>query len=139
MKREFPQLFWGLVALIVALLLVAFIAAQAVQQVRRSGGEISVTGSARVGIVSDQASLSVTVSDTQNTAQAAYAAVQRRATALGGFLAAQGVPEGESLRGGVQTEPVTYTVTDDTGRSVERGAFKISRRFTAQSADLNRV
>jgi len=78
--------------------------------------------------VSDRASLSVAVSDTQNTAQAAYAAVQRGDTALG-----------EILRGGVQIEPVTYTVTDDAGRSVERGAFKISRRFTVQSADLNRV
>ena len=115
-------------ALAVALLLAAFIAAQAVQQARRSGDEISVTGSARVGIVSDWASLSVAVSDTQNTAQAAYAAVQRGDTALG-----------EILRGGVQIEPVTYTVTDDAGRSVERGAFKISRRFTVQSADLNRV
>lgn len=139
MKREFPQLFWGLVALAVALLLAAFVAAQAVQQARRSGDEISVTGSAKVGIVSDRASLSVTVSDTQNTAQDAYAAVQRGAAALGGFLTAQGVPEGEILRGGVQTEPVTYTVTDDAGRSVQRGAFKISRRFTVQSADLNRV
>jgi len=116
------------VALAVALLLAAFIAAQAVQQARRSGDEISVTGSARVGVVSDRASLSVVVSDTQNTAQAAYAAVQRGDTALG-----------EILRGGVQIEPVTYTVTDDAGRSVERGAFKISRRFTVQSADLNRV
>ncbi len=49
------------------------------------------------------------------------------------------MPEGEILRGGVQIEPVIYTVTDDAGRSVERGAFKISRRFTVQSADLNRV
>ena len=60
-----------------ALLLAAFIAAQAVQQARRSGDEISVTGSARVWIVSDRASLSVTVSDTQNTAQATYIAVRR--------------------------------------------------------------
>lgn len=47
MRREFPQLFWGLVALAVALLVAALIAAQAVGQARRSGDEISVTGSAR--------------------------------------------------------------------------------------------
>ncbi len=139
MKREFPQLFWGLVALALALLLAAVIAAQAVGQARRSGDEISVTGSARQSIVSDVGSVSMTVSDTQNTAQDAYANVQRGAVALGSFLQAQGVPDTEIARSGVQTEPVTYTVTDDAGRSVERGAFRISRKFTVQSTDLNRL
>jgi uncharacterized protein len=139
MKREFPQLFWGLLALALALLLAAFIAAQAIQGARRAADEISVTGSAKVGIVSDQASIALTVSDTQNTAQAAYANVQRGAASLGTFLQAQGVPETELLRGGVQTEPVTYTATDEAGNRVERGAFKISRRLTVQSADIGRV
>lgn len=65
--------------------------------------------------------------------------MQRGATALGSFLRAQGVPDTEVLRGGVQTEPVTYTVTDDAGSSSERGAYKISRRFTVQSSGVGRV
>lgn len=65
MKRDFPQLFWGLVAL------AALIAAQAVQLAQRSGDEISVTGSVRQSTVSDVGSVALTVTDTQTTAQAA--------------------------------------------------------------------
>lgn len=139
MKREFPQLFWGLVVLALALLLAAFIAAQSVQQARRAGDEISVTGSAKQSIVSDVASISLTVADTRYTAPEAYANVQKGVLAVTAFLRAQGVPDSEIDRSGVQTEPQSFTVTDDNGNKTERAAFRITRRLEVQSADLNRV
>ncbi len=139
MKREFPQLFWGLVALALALLVAAFIAAQSVQQARRAGDEISVTGSAKQSIVSNVASISLTVTDTRYTAPEAYANVQKGMAAVSAFLKAQGVPDNEVTLSGVSTQPDSVTQTDDNGTKTERAVYKITRTLDVQSSDLGRV
>ncbi|ADV67661.1 SIMPL domain-containing protein [Deinococcus maricopensis] len=139
MKREFPQLFWGLVVLALALAGAAVFTVAAVRDARRANDEITVTGSAKRSITSDNAMVRLTVSNTGFTAREAYPTVQGDARRVLSFLSAQGVPDAEVTRVPLRTESGTYTETLPDGRKVERATVTLTRSFEVQSANVARV
>jgi len=139
MRREFPQLFLGLLFLAVAFVLGSAYVASTIRDARRADDAIVVTGSAKRAITSDVAVLRFSVSNTQEDIADAYANVQRYAAATDAFLRTQGLGARELTRLPTDTEPVTFTETTENGREVQRGAYRLTRRYEVQSRDVDRV
>lgn len=137
-EERFPQLFWGMVALGLGLVLAAVIGAAAVRSIKRSGDQIEVTGSFRKAVRSDYAvwksAISIQGPDLQGASSEVAADVQR----LGAFLRTTGIADSAISVKPLETEAVYRTAENGTPTSDLLG-YKVTQRIEVRSADVARI
>lgn len=134
--ERFPQLFGGMVALALALVLAALLGANAIKQARRAGDQIEVTGSAKKQIRADYAVWRVSVAAQAPGLQDAYAEVTRHGQAVRQFLAQSGVPDSAVTFRPVETSTVNR-VTETGMTTPEVLGYRLSQMVEVRSADVN--
>ncbi|HYJ78499.1 MAG TPA: SIMPL domain-containing protein [Longimicrobiaceae bacterium] len=137
-SERFPQLFWGLAALGVCMVLMALIGAGAVKSAKRAGDEIEVTGSAKRSIRSDYAIWRLSSATQSPALQDAYRDLSANSARIRRFLTESGVPDSLVTVKPVETEGV-YRMTDQGMQTGELAAYKLTQRFEVRSADVNRI
>jgi uncharacterized protein len=137
-SERFPQLFWGLVALALGLVLAGAIGAGAFKAARRAADQIEVTGSAKRQIRSDLAIWHGTVSAQAATLQDGFTGVTAHTQRLRQFLAQSGVAD--SL---VTVDPVATGVVygrDQNGNpNNEVVGYQLTQHVSVRSSDVNAV
>ncbi|HEU0053341.1 MAG TPA: SIMPL domain-containing protein [Longimicrobium sp.] len=133
--ERFPQLFAGLAALALALVLAAVVGAGAVKAAKRSGDQIEVTGSAKKQIRSDYAVLRMSASTQGASLQEAYAQLDGYATQVRGFLGQSGVADSLVTERPVETESL-YRMTENGMQTGEVVGYRLTRRWEVRSADV---
>ncbi|HEX2191061.1 MAG TPA: SIMPL domain-containing protein [Longimicrobiaceae bacterium] len=136
MSERFPQLFWGMIALALALVASAAVGAGAVRDARRSGDQLEVTGSARRPIRSDFAVWRLSVSGQAPTLQEAYAGVRGDAERVRGFLRTSGLPD--SLVTVRPLETLRLNRLLDNGMdSGELVGYRLTQTYEVRSPDVD--
>src|SRR5919206_5055475 len=102
--RRVPELFLGLVAIGIAVVLVAHIFSGTIKDVRHTRDTLSVTGSARVPISADLVRWSLSVSPEAPTPAAAARLMRSQAAVVHTFLSHAGIPAAAISSAVVETE-----------------------------------
>jgi uncharacterized protein len=138
MSERFPQLFWGLVALGVSLVVSSAVGAGAIRDIRRARDEITVTGSARRPIRSDFVVWRPTVTSQQAALPQASQDLRRHADRVRGYLREHGVADSA-----VVVRPVeTYAIPEVVERGRETGrvlGYRLTQMFEVRSADVDGI
>lgn len=133
---RFPQLFAGLAALSLAMVLSAWIGAKAIREVKQSNDVLSVTGSAKRPIRSDYIIVRLTVSSQRPTAQAAYQDLQRQTEQVQAYLKEKQVPDDAITMSAIETYAIPEV--DPNGRETGRTlAYRLSQRFEIRSDQVD--
>ena len=136
--NERTQVFWGLLAVALALVIAAVAGSIALSGIRRSGDEIAVTGSARKPIRSDFIIWRGSVSAQAATMQAAFDQVTRDAGRVRAYLTEKQVPAEETTFGSVETMPLQETLAD--GRTTGRvTGYQLTQPFEVRSAAVDKI
>jgi uncharacterized protein len=137
LSDRFPQLFYGLLALAIALIVAAFLGAQAIANFRTTD-EITVTGSARKPIRSDFVVWRGTVNTQAPTPQEAYQDLRRHTDRIRAYLAQNGVADTLVTWRALESYPIhEYT---DQGRETGRVlAYRLGQWFEVRSADVDGI
>ncbi len=138
MSERFPQLFWGLVVVGVALVIAALAGSAAVRDVKRANDQIMVTGSARRPIRSDFVVWRVSVSSQRDGMAPAYQEVQKFADRARAFLRAQGIADSLITTVALETErlPEISFNGRETGKVL---GYRLTQSFDVRSADVEGI
>jgi hypothetical protein len=93
MNERFPQHFWGMFALSVAIVVLAFVGASAIRDAKRASDTITVTGSARKSIRSDYATWGGGVACLTLTYQESFKELKRQTDRIRAYLKEHHVPD----------------------------------------------
>ncbi|HEY9657870.1 MAG TPA: SIMPL domain-containing protein [Allocoleopsis sp.] len=133
---RFPQLFAGLAALSLAMVLSAWIGAKAIRDVKQSNDVLIVTGSAKRPIRSDYIIVRLTVSSQRPTAQAAYQDLQRQTERVQAYLKEKQIPDDAITMSAIETYAIPEV--DSNGRDMGRTlAYRLSQRFEIRSTQVD--
>ena len=135
--KRFPQLFAGLTALSVSLVMSSFIFAQALREFKQANDVLIVTGSAKRPIQSDYIILRFSVSSQEPTAQDAYQNLKDQTERLQAYLQEQQVPDDAIILGAINT----YTIPEITVNGRETGqilAYRLSQQLEIRSAQIGK-
>jgi len=134
--KYFPQLFWGLVAVSVALTSGAIIGAGALRSLR-AGDTLTIIGSAKRPIRSDYVVWRSSVSSQQPTLQQAFQEVKRHSDRVSAYLKAQNIPESAITLSALTTETIPEFVNGSpTGRTI---AYRLVQKFEVNSPDVDKI
>lgn len=135
--RRFPQLFAGLVALSLALVLSSFLGAKAIRDVKQASDVLVVTGSAKRPIRSDYLVWRLSLSSQQATTQGAYRDLVRQTERVRAYLKEKQVPDESITLSAIETVPIPEVTANggDTGRIL---AYRLSQRFEIRSNEVER-
>jgi len=135
-QASFPQLFWGLVAIAVALASGAVVGAGAIRSLR-SGDSLTVIGSARRPIRSDYVVWRSFVSSQQPTLAEAFRELKRYTERVRAYLKAQGIPDSALTLSAITTEPILEFVNGSpTGRAL---AYRLVQKFEVSSPNVDEI
>jgi hypothetical protein len=135
--RRFPQLFAGLLALALALVISSLIGAKAIRDAKQANDVLVVTGSAKRPIRSDSIIWRLSVSSQQPTAQLAYRELIRQTERVRAYLKAKQVPDSAITVNAIETVPISEVAQNggETGRIL---AYRLSQRFEIRANDVDR-
>ncbi len=137
-RDRFPQLFAGLAALSLALVVSSFMGATAIRSFKQANDALIVTGSAKRPIRSDYVVWRVSVSSQQPTAQAAYRDLKSQTERLQSYLKAQQVPDSAITLNAIETREIP--AVDFNGRETGKTlAYNLSQRFEVRSSEVDRI
>ncbi len=137
LSRRFPQLFAGMLALSIALVVSSFIGAGAIRNLRRPNDALSVTGSAKRPIRSDYIIWRVSISSQQPTPQAAYQELKTRTERVQRYLQEKQVPNDVVKLSSIDTSTIPEVVNNrETGKTL---AYRLNQRFEIRSNDVDRI
>ena len=138
MNDRFPQFFWGIFALAVAVLLSAWIAASAVKSVKRAGNTITVTGSARRPIRSDYIVWRGTVTVQNANLAQGYQDLKKYVDRVQAFLKTHRVPDSSLTYGAIESYaiPEVMEYGRETGRIL---AHRLSQSFEVRSSQVDSI
>lgn len=136
--ERFPQLFWGMVALGLGLVLAALIGAEALKAVKRAGDQIEVTGSVKKPVRSDYAVWKTAIAIQGADLKGASAEVAADAQRLRAFLGASGIADSLVTLKPLETEAV-YRTTETGAATSDLLGYKVTQRVEVRSADVARV
>lgn len=138
MSERFPQLFWGMIALALALVAAAAVGAGAVRDVKRAGDQLEVTGSARRPIRSDYVVWRLSVSSQAPSLQEAYATVRGDAERVRGFLRAAGLADSLVTVRPLETQRLNRVLENgmDSGELV---GYRLTQTYEVRSPDVDGV
>ena len=137
MTERFPQLFWGLVAAAVAIVLAALVSGAAVRDLRRDD-VVEVTGSARRPIRSDFAVWRVSATRQSGVLEEAFAGLNADAGRIRAFLRANGVADTLVRVNPVETEPV-YRMLESGAITTDLMGYRLTQRIEVRSRDVNGI
>ncbi|MGB5634973.1 MAG: SIMPL domain-containing protein [Waterburya sp.] len=135
--ERFPQLFAGLAALSLSLVISSFIFAKTIREFKQANDVLMVTGSAKRPIQSDYIILRFSVSNQEPTAQAAYQNLKNQTKKLQAYLQEQQVPDDAMTLGAINT----YNIPEITGNGRETGqilAYRLSQQLEIRSDEVER-
>ena len=138
MKREFPQVLIGLLALAVTVPITAAIVMNGIRDVKGTRDTIAVTGSAKMPITADLASWFVNVSSRERTVAAAARSVNAKAAAVDAFLQKAGLAADVS-KPPLDVQETTIQVPTDLAKPRFRSvpAWFVSQSFNVQTAKID--
>ncbi|MEM7759789.1 MAG: SIMPL domain-containing protein [Cyanobacteria bacterium P01_A01_bin.40] len=130
--EHFPQLFAGLAALSLSLVVSSFIFSRSIREFKQANDVLVVTGSAKRPISSDYIILRFSVSSQEPTAKAAYQNLKNQIETVQAYLQKQGVPNDAVTLRAVQTADVPEIAAN--GRSTGRIlAYRLSQNIEIRS------
>jgi hypothetical protein len=135
--ESFPQLFAGLAALSLSLVMSSFIFAHALREFKQANDVLMVTGSAKKPIQSDYIILRFSVSSQEPTAQAAYQNLKSQTKRLQAYLQEQQVPDDAMTFGAINT----YNIPQITENGRETGqilAYRLSQQLEIRSDEVEK-
>lgn len=136
-SERFPQVFGGLLALSIALVVSSAIASKAIYSIKSSNDVLKVTGSAKRPIRSDYIVWRVSVSSQQPTAQAAYQEIKSHTERVKRYFQEQQVAEKEITLSSIDTIAIPEVINNrETGKI---SAYKLTQRWEVRSGDVDRV
>jgi uncharacterized protein len=137
-RDRFPQLFAGLTALSVALVVSSYMGANAIRNFKQSNDALIVTGSAKRPIRSDYVVWRASVSSQQPTAQAAYQALKRQTERVQSYLKDQQVPDNAVTLNAIETYAIPEVSVNgrETGQTI---AYRLSQRLEIRSSEVDRI
>jgi hypothetical protein len=136
--QRFPELFWGMVALGLGLVLAALIGAATLRSVKRAGDQIEVTGSFKKQVRSDYAVWKSAIAIQGPDLQGASAEVAADAQRLREFLRASGIADSSITARPLETEAV-YRTSDNGATTSDLLGYKVTQRIEVRSADVARI
>ncbi|HET6230815.1 MAG TPA: SIMPL domain-containing protein [Longimicrobiaceae bacterium] len=138
MSERFPQLFWGMVALALGLVLSALLAAGAIRNIKRANDEIAVTGSAKRPIRADFIVWKLSVTAQAPVVQDAYRELSGSSQQIRAFLKASGMADSLVTIDPVETLRQNRMLVNGT-ETGDLAGYKLTQRFTVRSADVRGV
>ena len=137
MNDRFPQLFWGLVALSVAILIGSVAGAMAVRDIKRANDEVTVTGSARRPVRADFIVWRAGVSTQQPNLAAAYQQLKGHAERVRAYLRSHGVADSLLTVRAVDVGNIPeISQGRQTGRML---GYRLTQFFEVRSADVDGI
>ena len=135
--ERFPQLFAGLTALSLSLVISSFVFAKAIREFKQANDVLVVTGSAKRPIRSDYIVLRFSVSSQEPTAKAAYQNLKRQRERVQAYLQEQKVPEDAITLSAIRTYNVPEIAVNgrQTGRIL---AYRLSQSLEIRSDRVER-
>jgi uncharacterized protein len=135
---RFPQVFAGLAALSLALVVSSFVGASALRNFRQPDDVLVVTGSAKRPIQSDYIVWQLSISSQQPTAQAAYQDLTRQSERVEQYLQTQQVADSAITLSAIETHPILEISANgqETGRTL---AYRLTQRFEIRSSEVERI
>jgi hypothetical protein len=132
----FPQVFWGMVAIAIALTGGAIIGSSALRSLRASDS-LTIIGSAKRPIQSDYVVWQSSVSTQQPTLQQAYQDLKRYSERVIAYLQSQKISNDAISLSAIATEAIPeYINGNPTGKTL---AYKLTQRFEVKSKDVNGI
>jgi uncharacterized protein len=133
--ERFPQLFAGLAALSLSLVISSFIFAQALKEFKRANDVLTVTGSAKRPILSDYIILRFSVSSQESTAIAAYQNLKSQVEKLQTYLQEQQVSSDAIALGAINTQPIPEVTVNgsETGPIL---AYRLTQQLEVRSDEV---
>lgn len=136
-QEHFPQIFAGLAALSLSLVVSSFIGAKAIREFKQANDVLVVTGSAKRPIRSDYIILRFSVSSQEATTKAAYQNLKNQIEEVQAYLKEQGVPDGALTLGAIQTANIPEIGVN--GRSTGRIlAYRLSQNIEIRSHEVEK-
>ncbi|MBU0518856.1 SIMPL domain-containing protein [bacterium] len=138
MEQRNGPIFWGMIGLSIALIISAFIAADAARDVKKANDTISVTGSAKMPVRSDYIIWKGVISSQLPERQSTYQDLMRQKAKLVEYLSEQGIADSM-----INFQPVgTYVIEEranDRQKTGRFAAYNISQWFEIRSQDVERI
>lgn len=134
--ERFPQLFWGLLSLSLALVVGAYLGSSAIRS--RNKDALTVIGSAKRPIRSDYIIWRSSVTSEQPTQQQAYQDIKRKTERVQAYLKSKNVPNDVITVGILESQ----TVPEVNANGVQTGntkAFRLIQRFDVRSNDVDAI
>ncbi len=136
MSDRFPQLFWGLLALTLGLIVMGLIVSAGINQAKRSNDIISVTGSARQTVKSDYVTWGVSVWCLNKEAPP-YDCAKKRGERIREFLKSHHVADSSITEGAIRVEQMFQP--DRMKGTSEFFGFKCVQRFEVHTSLVDSV
>jgi uncharacterized protein len=135
---RFPQVFAGLAALSLAIVISSVVGANAIRTVKQSNDALVITGSAKRPIRSDYVVWRVSISSQQPTAQAAYQELKTRTERVQRYLAEQQVPDDAITLSAIETYAIPEVSANgrETGQTI---AYRLNQRLEIRSNEVDRI
>lgn len=136
-QEHFPQLFAGLAALSLSLVVSSFIFAKAIREFKQANDVLVVTGSAKRPIQSDYIILRFSLSSQEPTAKAAYQNLKNQTERVQAYLQEQGITDDAMTLSAVQTYAVPEISVNgrDTGQVL---AYRLSQNIEIRSHEVEK-
>jgi uncharacterized protein len=136
-REHFPELFAGLTALSLSLVISSFIFAKAIREFKQANDVLMVTGSAKRPILSDYIILRFSVSSQEPTAQAAYQNLKNQTERLQTYLQKQQVPDDAITLGAINTQAIPEVTVNgsETGQIL---AYRLSQNLEIRSDEVEK-
>jgi uncharacterized protein len=137
-NRAFPQLFSGLLALSIAIIMAAFISGNAIQEAKKANDVLTVTGSAKRTISSDYITWRLSVTSDQPTLQQSYQEVQEYTAKIKSYLEGKEISESEIILKSLESYPVKEILPNGI-QSDKTIAYRMTQRFEISSKEIERI
>jgi hypothetical protein len=133
---RFPQLFWGMVAMAIAVFGGAVIGGSALRSLRVSDS-LTIIGSAKRPIRADYVVWRSSVSNQQPTLQQAFQEVKRQSDRVRTYLKSQNISDDAIVLSAIATESIPELINGNpTGKTL---AYRLTQRFEVRSKDVDGI
>lgn len=137
-NRSFPQLFSGLLALSIAIIMAALIGGNAIQEAKKADDVLTVTGSAKRTISSDYITWRLSVTSEKPTLQQAYQEVQEYTARIKSYLEEKQIPESEIILKSLESYPVKEILSNGS-QSDKTIGYLMTQRLEVSSKEVDRI
>jgi hypothetical protein len=140
MNERFPQLFWGLAAVAVALVIVGWFTNSAIRAAKRGNDVITVTGSARRTVRSDYVTWSGSYYANEMEMARGYDVLSRHTVRVREFLHARHIPDSLIVFSGINCRDMFDRKRTERGEVEEKFiGYQLTQRFEVHGAMVDSI